>query len=252
MEAWAQSVWWGINKCLFEFCWIIGTSVVIIESSAWDLQWTVCTYFLSRYKMLHVKLDKPPETAVVKVYVMQTEVTIFSVQILSNVQSIAPSAPVVNNNNKIIQFTSCSEQVEWSVQPNLAASKISSNALPSGLSHSSSLYMADMTYWAVESTTRFRPIVQNANGTETLIGSTTSSLIVYEAPTWGESWEMFCLCSRWGRMQHRGKSHIYYLSHFLPVCSLGRPSGNRIFPSNWPDFSHSNFKAIIEGLGLRV
>ena len=27
---------------------------------------------------------------------------------------------------------------------------------------------------------------------------------------------------------------------------------NRIFPSNWPDFSLINFKAIFEGLGLRV
>ena len=164
---------------------INGTSIVAIESGA--LGPTMDYPYVFSVTVQDAALQKPPDTAVVSVYVMQTAVTVFSVQILSNFQSIASSQPVVNSNNKLVLFASCSEQVSWSVQPSLAASKISSSALPSGFSNS--YFIIDGRYNVLSGGTSYTfqaNCFKNGNGTEILIGSTSQSLIVNEAPSGGK------------------------------------------------------------------
>ena len=39
---------------------------------------------------------------------------------------------------------------------------------------------------------------------------------------------------------------------FMSLCVCVRAWANQIFSKNWPDFFRSNFKAMFEGLGLRV
>ena len=47
-------------------------------------------------------------------------------------------------------------------------------------------------------------------------------------------------------------SNKIVINNYENKHTVGLVWANRIFPSNWPDFSHRNFKAIFEGLGLSI